>query len=207
MKLEVTILMTCACFFGSSALIAQELPESAKKLIQKLDQFEAEQLEIARKRIQEKRKEVMKALEFQMTAETRAQNLDGALAIRNKIDELKDPVSFAESKDDEENSPQQPSDGFAKWLGTVQFETSKDWILKVEGSEVLLAYPTNPEATHRRPVQIDAETRILTWPVLWQDPTSPEATLQIFENRQTGKLTTPEGNEQKVKVTPKAPPE
>ncbi len=209
MNLTAPVLMMCACFFGSSDLVAQELPESAKELIQKLDQFEAEQFDAALKQIEEKRKQVVKALEFQMNAETRARNLDSALAIRNRIKELKGPLLVQESEKQAEGLSHKQEEEFHEWVKTVRFETSNGWILKVEDSDMTFVYPDKPDQVfRRRPVHIDEENRTVSFPSIWNDLSSPKGALQIFENLKTGKLIPVEGEaEQKVKVIPEAPSE
>ena len=91
-KLAIFSILVVCCL--SLAAFGQEkekptLPEAAKGIVEKLAQFEAKTLLEAQVKIEQKRGEVIKYLEAQIDKQTRAGNLDGAMAIREEVARLK----------------------------------------------------------------------------------------------------------------------
>ena len=89
-----TTLLLLSALFSFSAFAApnkgdeRPLPAEAKQLLDRLDFWEGVQREELKKRLAEKRSEVVAALKEELTKVTKKGDLDGALAIRDKIAEL-----------------------------------------------------------------------------------------------------------------------
>jgi len=96
------ILPILLVFFGAEIAFSQsnpELPTAAKQLVEGLERWEAVQREDLEQRIVRKKAEILNELKRHLDAATRGGNLDGAIAIREKIAELepqKLPASRAE---------------------------------------------------------------------------------------------------------------
>lgn len=74
---------------GSTSIFAQEkLPPDSERLLQRLTEFEEKEREKAKAAIFEKRVLVVEALKSHLENETKRGNLDAAIALRKKIDEL-----------------------------------------------------------------------------------------------------------------------
>jgi len=111
-----------AFFVSVSALSADEasLPKDAKELLSKLENFEHEQLAKAHAVISEKRAGVVGVLKSQMDRETRAGNLEGALALKGKIESLS-TEKFETAPSDASKAGNAPSKETAFFVGPVWF--------------------------------------------------------------------------------------
>ncbi len=87
--------------FNLTSYADDKLPPSAKELTDKLENWETEKRAEFEAEVAAKRAEVVRILERQLTEITRAGNLDGALAIRQKIATLKPQLKETEQKPDE----------------------------------------------------------------------------------------------------------
>src|SRR5690606_37526997 len=75
-----------------SNIIAQDaLPEDSSDLLSKLESFKDAELKKAHKTIEKKQTAVIEVLNSHMDRETRAGNLDAALALKEKIASLNPP--------------------------------------------------------------------------------------------------------------------
>lgn len=77
-------------FLPNPAVSSDEtaLPAESQQLIERLEEWESAEREEFEKMVQAKTAEVVTLLETQLTATTKKGDLDGALAIRRKIEEL-----------------------------------------------------------------------------------------------------------------------
>ncbi|MEZ5385675.1 MAG: hypothetical protein R3F13_09170 [Prosthecobacter sp.] len=82
------ILMLAIFLWTTPSNAAEALPSDSEALIEKLESFEQETLGKAQKEIADKRLAVAEVLRAHMERETRGGNLEGALALKNKIEAL-----------------------------------------------------------------------------------------------------------------------
>ncbi len=82
------LLIVFATCLATTFCVAEELPRTAQDLVDKLEEFEKAETEKLESLLAEKRKAVMNILQEQAQDETRKGNLDGAIAIREKIVDL-----------------------------------------------------------------------------------------------------------------------
>jgi len=107
--------------------VAEDFPRDVSEMISKLERFESEEWEKAKTRIVEKRKEVAKVLETALERETKRGNLEVAVALKKKIEELNGTM---ESSGKGPRAKNAGSGGLGAWLETVEFhDASGRWII------------------------------------------------------------------------------
>ena len=85
-----SLLLCLALSLPAGAVFGQEeLPADAKKVLEKMEQFEAQTILEAQVKIEKKRLDVARYLEMLLETETKSGNLDGGLAIREAIKQLR----------------------------------------------------------------------------------------------------------------------
>ena len=82
-----------------------ELPANAKILLQKLTAFEEEERRKYELAVSEKREQVAELLDRYLEDETKAGNLDGAMAIKARVEQLRDPDAAAPGEPESKNEP------------------------------------------------------------------------------------------------------
>ncbi|NNE55201.1 MAG: hypothetical protein HKN32_04225 [Flavobacteriales bacterium] len=117
-------------------VVAGEYPRDVVDVLSKLERFEAEELARANKAISDKRNEVADFLETALVRETKSGNLDTAVALKKKIEELRKSKPLSVSSGSKTAAQGKADIGFADWLETVEFhDDTGRWI--VTGTEVI----------------------------------------------------------------------
>ena len=152
-----------------------QLPESSKNLTDKLLLFEKQRLEQAHNDIATKRAKVIELLIAHQTQETKAGNLDGALAIKAKVEELSalqqgeaSPATQSESAPDQAAEVDETkilSDvaAFTKWVETVEFEVSSaDIVFWIKDGNFYQRF-AGKEVRQRQNIDLTIEAGKIRW--------------------------------------------
>lgn len=146
-----TAMILFAAFCGTLA-ICEELSDEVKDVLVKLETFEKAELAKAELAIQKKRGEVINYLQKTLQVETKAGNLDRALAIKTQIDQLREEQGFppvvAESSKDTPGVRDEMA--FSDWLQTVVFvnqeKGSRYWL---EGDVFMIDFDVSESGVNK----------------------------------------------------------
>ena len=128
-------LVTLVVGFAPCFLQAQELPKDVADTLNKLNKFEHHVRAEADDQVSDKRTEVSRFLQEALTRETKAGNLDSALAIKGLIESLQSKTTLRNLP-----STTQQSGQFQKWLATIEMHSDEGW-WEVAGDELVQSRP------------------------------------------------------------------
>ena len=139
--------------------VGDDYPRDVVDVLSKLERFEAEELNKANEAISAKRSEVAKFLETALERETKSGNLDAALALKKKIEELRKSRKALSASSDSELGPREKANQpFGDWLETVEFhDASGRW--GFTGTKVIQHAKTGETKSFKR-IGSDREPRV-----------------------------------------------
>lgn len=132
--MKKTIITTLIIVHGFAA--CEELPADAAAMLEKLAKYESDQLEAAKKRIDQKKILVIESLKTMLDRETRAGNLENAVGLKAKITALMpEPVKPEAKPKDLLAARGERWEGNSPYTGeTLAFETQRDGSVTYFGS-------------------------------------------------------------------------
>lgn len=126
MKTLILLLVTLPIF-----AMADDFPRDVAEVISKLERFEAEELDKANKAISDKRSDVADFLETALERETKSGNLDTAVALRKKIEQMRDSKNALSFSSPSGTAPQATGhQDLNTWIETVEIhDASGRWVI------------------------------------------------------------------------------
>lgn len=189
MKTPVLLLAVAILLAGN--LFSQDLPDESTALLEKLTEWETEKRTALEEEIREKKSQVADALAAHLESETKKGNLETAVAIKAKIDELRGPVETAEAPKVMESTGKtyrslrdfESTAEFGKWLMTTQW--------KKDNGEEVISFPEPGKRLISRPG--DAIFRNLAkieipevGSIVWNYSTGGSGVMRVHERLETG---------------------